>query len=517
MPTFRITGPDGKAYNVTAPEGATEQQAFANFKMAMGTKQADENYDPTSGMSTTDKVLAGIGKSMVDTGRGVGQFVGLTSRQDVADSRKRDKALMDTTAGTVGNVGADIATGALSMLIPGANTVKGASLVGGAFGASRPSESTQETLLNTGLGAGGAALGQWGGNKIAQSLQPRVIDPGVRAGVSAAREAGYVVPPTQANPTMMNRALEGLAGKISTAQNASAKNQGVTNELAKKAIGADALSVEGLQAVRNTANQAYDELGKFGAFYADDGFRTALDKVGSGTSQFKKDFPQLANKEVDALVESLKNTTKFDSQSAIEAIKTLRFEGSANKVAMEPGKKALGQAQMKIAKEMEDLVDRNLQFSDATDLLKNYRDARTTLAKVYDVEKALNKTTGNIDAAKLAKLMDKRPLTGELKTIGDFAKQFPKAAQVTEKMGSLPQVSPLDFGAAAGISAATSNPLMMAGMFARPAARAAVLSPMVQNGLLSQGGGKMAGLLSSEYGKTLPPGLLMLLANAGQQ
>lgn len=39
-----------------------------------------------------------------------------------------------------------------------------------------------------------------------------------------AQEAGYVIPPTQVKPSLLNRLIEGSAGKISTAQNASFKN-----------------------------------------------------------------------------------------------------------------------------------------------------------------------------------------------------------------------------------------------------------------------------------------------------
>ena len=52
---------------------------------------------------------------------------------------------------------------------------------------------------------------------------------GMMAAIQAARSQGYVIPPTQANPTLGNRLLEGMAGKLTTAQNASAANQGVTN------------------------------------------------------------------------------------------------------------------------------------------------------------------------------------------------------------------------------------------------------------------------------------------------
>jgi hypothetical protein len=150
---------------------------------------------------------------------------------------------------------------------------------------------------------------------------------------------------------------------------------------------------------------------------------------------------------------------------------------------MDPTKKALGSAQMKIAKALEDLIDRNLQASGQQGLLEGYRAARQTLAKTYDVEKALT-AAGNVDAKKMANALRKgRPLTGELRTIAEFADQFPKAAQTLEGMGSLPQTSPLDWFGSAAVSGVTGNPLLMAGVVARPGARAAALSPMVQNRL----------------------------------
>ena len=110
--------------------------------------------------------------------------------------------------------------------------------------------------------------------------------------------------------------------------------------------------------------------------------------------------------------------------------------------------------------------------------------SRELIAKTYSVEKALNTTTGNVDAKNLAKQLDKgKPLSGELKQAAEFAARFPKAAQTIEGMGSLPQTSPLDWAAFGGIGAATANPLMLLGVGARPAARAAVLSGPVQRGL----------------------------------
>lgn len=337
------------------------------------------------------------------------------------------------------------------------------------------------------------------GNVIRRTISGPAIPDGVRKSVESARSAGYVIPPTQAKPTMANRLIEGLSGKISTAQNASARNQQITNTLAKKSIGATSLDDVGLQQVRKNANAAYDQLGKVGQFKADAKFADALDKAGASSVQFKADFPDLANNTVDDLITGMKSRGEFDSQSAIEAIKRLRADARANRLAIDnAAKQELGRTQSKVAEALEDLVDRNLQQMGNQKLLGSYREARQTLAKVYDVEKALNVTSGNVDATKLAKLLQKkRPLTGELKTIAEFGNQFPKAAQTVEKMGSLPQASPLDWAAMGTLSAVTQNPAIMAGLLLRPAARGAALSGPVQRGLTKAPTHQLQGLLAN--------------------
>lgn len=396
-------------------------------------------------------------------------------------------------------LGAAIASGGMSTgakvapgFIPGAvdlgiRTAGGAASGGMAAGLVDPETAGQGAMIGAalpgvvkGLGAAGSAVGR--------TLRGPAVPPNVLAAASQGREAGYVIPPTQARPTLTNRLLEGFSGKITTAQNASARNQGVTNELAKKAINAPELTPEGLQAVRAQANQAYDELGKAGTFVTDDAFREALGKVGASNKQLRADFPEVVSKDIDGLVESFATKQGFDAQSAIEAMKRLRASASANKAAFsDPEKQALGRVQSKVSDALENLVERNLEKTGQADLLATFKSARQTLAKTYDIEKALNPASGNVDANKLASLLKKgRPLSDELKTIAEFSSSFPKATQTVEKMGSLPQTSPLDWGALGMTSAATGNPLFMAGVLARPAARSAVLSPMVQNRLGQQ-------------------------------
>ena len=118
-----------------------------------------QKYDPTEGMTTSQKFFAGVGKAMTDAGRGVGQLVGLVSQDEVDRANELDKALMDTTAGTVGNIAGNIATLAPTMLIPGANTVKGAALINGLAGAVLTPGGVDDRMQAGGFGAAGGAAG----------------------------------------------------------------------------------------------------------------------------------------------------------------------------------------------------------------------------------------------------------------------------------------------------------------------------------------------------------------------
>lgn len=355
---------------------------------------------------------------------------------------------------------------------------------------------------------------------------PAVPD-GVRKGAQLAKEAGYVLPPTQAKPNLGNRLMEGMAGKISTAQNASARNQEVTNRLAKQALGLadDApLNMESLAGVRNQAADAYRELKTLGNLRGDKQFNSQMAGLKGAYEGAAKDFPELANPELSRVLDSLKQS-QFKASSAVDAIRILREKADK---AFATGDKGTAKALRQASGAMEELIERNLvrmnseaslnallrsggmkggNFTQdvlatavtnpASQMLRNFRNARQMIAKTYSVEKALNPASGNIEASKLAGLLKRqKPLSGELKTIAEVASQFPKAMQPVERMGSLPQLSPLDWIGSGALSAATGNPLLMTGIAARPAMRALALSPRVQAGLGTESApGAITGLL----------------------
>lgn len=131
----------------------------------------DFAFDPMRDMSAGERFASGIGKAITDVGRGVGQMVGLVDRSDVAESRKLDKTLMDTTAGTAGNIAGNLAMLAPTAFIPGAATIPGAAAIGAATGLAQPSTSTGETVQNALLGGMAAPAAIVAGRGLAAGYQ----------------------------------------------------------------------------------------------------------------------------------------------------------------------------------------------------------------------------------------------------------------------------------------------------------------------------------------------------------
>lgn len=149
-------------------EAAARQlaQAIVQLRRAGAPQQPAAIADPTEGMGTGQRVLAGIGKGFADVGRGVGQMLGTVSRADIEEARRLDEPLSKTTGGKVGNFIGSVASLAPTALIPGAATIPGAALLGTATGALAPSASAEETLRNTALGGALGVGGQLAGRAI---------------------------------------------------------------------------------------------------------------------------------------------------------------------------------------------------------------------------------------------------------------------------------------------------------------------------------------------------------------
>lgn len=326
------------------------------------------------------------------------------------------------------------------------------------------------------------------------------------ATLAASQKLGYTVPPATANPTALNRILEGAAGKLTTAQLASAKNTAVTDQIAGKAVGLgqdSQITAGGLNAIRQeAAASGYEPLRQIGTMRGDTKLSEDLAKIASKYTGVSKDFPELSK---TPLLDTIKAVDKksFDSGAALDAISIIREKAASSGAA---GEKALAGGYKKVATAIESAIERGLERrgENGQGLLSAFRDSRQLIAKTYSVEGALNPATGSVSATRLAQQLAKgKPLSGDLKKAAEFSLAFPKASRSFNE--SLPGISPVDFYASGGATAASKQPWYLLYPFLRQGIRAGILSPAGQ-GLLTKPGGPISpglvggaatGLLSS--------------------
>lgn len=106
-----------------------------------------------------EAALVGVGKGMTDAAEGVTSLFGKGDLLGVGDRSESDAALKKSTAANIGDVAGNIAITAPSMFIPGANTLKGATLIGGATGALTNKGSLEDRAKSAGMGAAGGLIG----------------------------------------------------------------------------------------------------------------------------------------------------------------------------------------------------------------------------------------------------------------------------------------------------------------------------------------------------------------------
>ena len=288
-------------------------------------------------------------------------------------------------------------------VVPGggmASVVKGAA-VGGASGAlaQTTKELTGSDLLSAIVGMGTPfAL-----RSLAQSSKKITLPPIQKATLQEAQKVGYVVEPSAVRqPTSK---LETVAGKASIAQEASARNQVVTNRLAAKSLGLPEdtpLSPSVLDALKRRVAAPYEEV-----------------------------------EQLRASATNLPWFPRYHSPSLIDELKQARQDKTSlyRQYYRNPDQGVLkaAQAAESLADSIEQDIDMIAKATGKPDLLPRLQAARQLYARIYDVEKALNVGSGNVSAPIIGRILDQgKPLSGELAVVGRFAQAFPRAAREIE-------------------------------------------------------------------------------------
>lgn len=212
-----------------------------------------EKVNPTEGMTTGQKALAGAGKAFVDPVRGIGQAVGINSQSDIDQAKALDAPLMKTGAGVAGNIGGSMALFAPTALIPGANTYTGAALLGAGMGAIQPTATGESTLANTALGGVAGVAGQALGRGVGRVLRPvqTVRSPEEQALAAVARAEGIPLTAGQATGSRPLQLTESVMENLPLTSGP----QLAGREAQQRAFTSAALRRAGIQADAATAPQ----------------------------------------------------------------------------------------------------------------------------------------------------------------------------------------------------------------------------------------------------------------------
>lgn len=525
MPTYTITGPDGKDYSIDGPAGATQEQVVSAIQSRMSPPSPSPAQPTPKNMDVAvnagNKLVAGLPDMILNTPNNImnlgkaafGTAATAFGRPDLAPELSPNPDLVHkamTRAGlikpefepqTTGQKMLDAGVqGALGLAVSPANSVRQLATnatLGAASGvaAAGTKEATDNDALALTAGmltpAMGAKAINAGKERVLQADLLRQQSAGRDRVIENARNAGYALSPSEVNPGAINHALEGIAGKLSTRQLASQENQPITNTLARRAVGLPEnvqLTSEAMQKIRRDAYQSgYAPVAQSGQFMPGRQYKNDLDAIQAQYQGAARSFPSAVTDDVKNMVDSLK-VRNFDAGDAIKMTQILRDEATA---AFRNGDTAMGGAKRNAAKAIEDQIERELagRGRPSAEMLQNFRGARTLMAKAHTVEDAIREGSGNVMASKLAaRLQAGKPLSGDLKTIAETANIFPKNMQSTEMMGAVPGISPLDVFTGAGLGAmgsmATGSPLGATAALipaVRPLTRSLLLSDSYQN------------------------------------
>lgn len=500
MPTYSVQAPSGQNISVTGDAPPTEKELDEIFaKVAppdTPAPVAPQAPVPHREMTTAQRLTTGYAdlvtpQDQETAAKSMGRFTtSLASRTGAPAAGQALGAatgpfapamipVLGAIGGALGETGAEFMEGngfrpGAILAAAGTGAIPGASLAkagvgtlvkeGAKFGLANVAAKNVETLVDEGrmattgenvfaggLGAVAPLVGKaldTGLNKLNQAGQMKALQNSVRDQTLAqAQAAGYVIPPSKVNPSMINNTLESFAGKAATAQEAALRNQEITNSLAAKALGLPGnapLTSEVLKDLRAESGLAY--------------------------------------KKVAAL-----NPT---AAQALDDLKTARHEASVQYKFYD---RSADPAALKAAKAAQNEAD-NLEWrleSIATGakqpgLVSDLRDARKTIAQSYKVERALNLGNGNVSASNLSTSIGR--LTDELDTIARFNKAFP---QFTREAGSVPSPGVSKLKALTMVGLGTAG----ASQFGPMGTLAAAAAPLAESGsrglILSRFGQKM--------------------------
>lgn len=260
------------------------------------------------------------------------------------------------------------------------------------------------------------------------------------ATLAAGTAEGYMTTPGSVTPQGKNILAERMAGKTYLEQLMAVNNQEVTNNLARRAVGIGEtapLTSENMRSIRKAEyEKGYKPIERLGDISTDAQYLDDMVNVEAKYTGPSKSFPGAVPDEVAKLIKTY-TVGKFDSKDAVQVMRHLREEARAN---FNKGDVAIANAQTDIAKALENQIERTLATTptpNANTLLEQFRLSRQRMAISHSVEDAILEGGGSVNADKLARDLQKGAyLSGDLRTIGEFANVFPRVTRSGSSIGT---------------------------------------------------------------------------------
>lgn len=324
--------------------------------------------------------------------------------------------------------------------------------------------------------------------------------------VEAARSAGFKLTPTERGAGgPISRSLTGLSNEARLQRLIGQKNAEVVNQKIAQDFGFPPgmeVTKEALETVRKTAGDAYKAVANTGKVVSDKAYLKDLEAIRDRFAPAARDFPGAANKSVFKELKGIANDT-FGADAGVQMVNQLRDKAST---AYRAGSATEGAAYKAMAKAIEDQLERHLvAVGQPAEFVESMKAARTTIAKTYMAEEALNAVTGQIKPGVYGKAAAAgKPLTGGAKEVGEAAAAFPRSLQSPATyLGTGPAYGDVLLGVA-------NRALNPAGGLGGDLLSVGI-RPMIRSGLASDWGQSLVGrpFAAEALGYGVAPGLLL--------
>lgn len=324
MPVYKVQAPNGRILEIEGPDNATDAQlvkvAEDHFR-SVPKRAADqvagdaitkgaENF--ADELPWYQKLAAGFQSGVRTPLRGIGQraregieavsgktsfadTLGLPTQQDIDEVKRTETPLMRTGAGVAGNIAGNVATLLPTMAVPGANTIVGAGLIGGATGAMQPTATGESIGQNALLGGAGGVAGQVAGTAIGRVLRPVAskLSPQAGALATAAQARGIPLDAADMTGSRPLTTIRDVLAQMPLTADRQAAIQAAKQEAFNKAVGStfgapeNALTPQVLSQAKNTIGQQFTDLSARNAANIDNAVLSKLSALVDDANKFQ--------------------------------------------------------------------------------------------------------------------------------------------------------------------------------------------------------------------------------------